>query len=137
MTVSGHLRYNFTSNSMSIKNQALVQDLPYSEPVRAYLATQIELDRAMEYLLDELERAGVADRTLIAMSADHYPYGLSNAENEELAGHPLDPDFDIYRNAFLLYSPGMEPEQIDTPASSMDILPTLLNLMGLPYDSGS
>ena len=55
MTVSGHLEYNFQGNAMAAKNQALVEDAPYSEHVRAYLACQIELDRALELLLERLE----------------------------------------------------------------------------------
>lgn len=101
MTVSGHLRYTFGGNFIARKNRDLVADLPLGEHARAYLATQIELDRALELLLQELEAAGVADRTLIAVSADHYPYGLSHGEI----------------------------------VASLDILPTLLNLMDLEYDS--
>src|SRR5690606_30821418 len=76
MTVSGHLLYNWGGNFIAAKNRQLVQDLPYGEAGKAYLATQIELDRALGLLLDRLEEAGVADRTLIVLSADHYPYGL-------------------------------------------------------------
>lgn len=135
MTVSGHLNYNFYGNNMAAKNKEYVKDLPYSESARAYLATQIEFDRAMEHLLEELEKAGVADRTLIAISADHYPYGLDKAAIEELAGEKVDNNFDLYRNAFLLWTKGMEPMTIDEPCSSLDIIPTLSNLLGLDYDS--
>ena len=76
MTVSGHMQYSFTGNYIARKNMDFVKDLAYSDQAKAYLATQIELDRALEYLMNELEEAGVADRTLIALSADHYPYGL-------------------------------------------------------------
>ncbi|MDF2908906.1 MAG: hypothetical protein K0R34_4227, partial [Herbinix sp.] len=75
LTVSGHMNYTFTGNSMASKNKKLVQDLPYTEDAKAYIACQIELDRALEALLAKLETAGVADRTVIALSADHYPYG--------------------------------------------------------------
>ncbi|HHX52636.1 MAG TPA: hypothetical protein GX703_03870 [Erysipelothrix sp.] len=47
----------------------------------------------MTYLLDELEDKGVLDKTLIAISADHYPYGLSNQEISELMGHPVEENF--------------------------------------------
>ena len=63
--------------------------MPYSEHVKAYLACQIELDRALEYLLMRLEEAGIADKTLIALSSDHYPYGLEKEEIDEIAGHPV------------------------------------------------
>jgi phosphoglycerol transferase MdoB-like AlkP superfamily enzyme len=135
MTVSGHLNYNFSGNNMAAKNRKHVQDLPYSKTAQAYLATQIEFDRAMEYLLGELEKAGVADRTLIAISADHYPYGLERSAIEELAGEKVDNNFDLYRNSFLLWTKGMEPVTIDEPCSSLDIIPTLSNLLGLDYDS--
>lgn len=135
MTVSGHLQYNFRGNFIAVKNRSLVQHLPYSQAVQAYLATQIELDRAMEYLLAKLEEAGVAERTLIAISSDHYPYGLKNTEINELAGYPVEEQFELHRNAFILYVPGMEPVTVDKYASSLDIIPTLSNLLGLEFDS--
>lgn len=135
MTVSGHLLYNFTGNYIAYKNRDLVKDLPYSEQAKAYLATQIELDRALEHLLNELEKKGIADKTLIALSADHYPYGLDKKTIDEFAGHNVEENFELYRNTFILYTKGMEPVTIDKPASSLDIIPTLSNLLGLEYDS--
>lgn len=135
MTVSGHMHYEVDSNSMTAKHFDLVKDLPYSENVKGYLAAQIELDRAVAYLLEELEKAGVADKTLIAIGADHYPYGLKLEEMEELAGQPIDPNFELYHNAFILYTPNMEPQTVEKYGSSLDIMPTLSNLLGLPYDS--
>ncbi|MFK5634055.1 LTA synthase family protein [Ornithinimicrobium sp. LYQ103] len=135
MTVSGHLEYNFGGNFIAAKNRDLVEDLPYTEAGKAYLATQIELDRALELLLERLEEAGVADRTLIVLSSDHYPYGLTTEEIEDLAGHEVDSDFELYRNSLLIYAEGMEPETVDRPVSSLDIIPTISNLMGLEFDS--
>lgn len=135
MTVSGHLLYTFSGNYIAYKNKELVEHLPYSDEAKAYLATQIELDRALAYLLEQLEEAGVLERTVIALSADHYPYGLDKRTIDELAGHPVEENFELYKNVFILYTKNMEPVTIDKPASSLDILPTLLNLFGLEYDS--
>jgi len=136
MTVSGHMNYTFIGNSMSYKNRALVADLPYSDDVKAYIACQIELDKALEQLIKKLEEAGVADHTVIALSADHYPYGWEKSKLDEIAGHVVDPNFEVYRNNFILWSEGMkEKVVIDEPCSSMDIIPTLSNLFGLQYDS--
>lgn len=136
MTVSGHLQYTFTDNSMSAKNKELVKDLPYSVPAKAYIACNIELDRAMEYLLSELEKAGKLENTLIVMSADHYPYGLTQEQIEELEGGKVDKTFELYRNHLVMWSGSMkEPVKVDKLCSSVDIIPTLYNLFGIPYDS--
>lgn len=135
MTVSGHLQYNFFGNYIANKNKNIVANTSFSEQARAYLAGQIELDRALEYLLAKLEEKGIADKTLITLSADHYPYGLENKTINELAGHNVERNFELYKNHFLLYTKGMEGEVIDKPASSLDIIPTLSNLLGLEYDS--
>lgn len=136
LTVSGHMNYTFIGNSMAYKNKALVEDLPYSSDSKAYIACQIELDRALERLLQTLEEYGVADKTVIALSADHYPYGWEKENIDELAGHEVDPKFEIYRNHFILWNPAMkETIIVEEPCSSMDILPTLSNLFGIPYDS--
>lgn len=135
MTVSGHMQYSFIGNSMAYKNREAVKDLPLSEQAKAYLATQVELDRALEYLLNKLEEAGIADRTLIVISPDHYPYGLDDKTIDELAGHQVEENFELYKSPLIIYAKGMEPVTIDEPASSLDIIPTLSNLLGLEYDS--
>lgn len=135
MTVSGHMQYSFMGNFIANKNKQLVKGLPYSEQAKAYLATQIELDRALETLMAELEKKGIADRTLIALSADHYPYGLEKETIDELAGHIVEENFELYKSTFVLYTKGMKPVVVEKPASSLDILPTLSNLLGLEYDS--
>jgi phosphoglycerol transferase MdoB-like AlkP superfamily enzyme len=136
LTVSGHMNYSFTGNMMSYKNKALVDDLPYSDDVKAYIACQMELDKALEQLIKKLEDAGVADRTVIALSADHYPYAWDKSIIDEAAGHTVEPNFEMYKNNFILWCEGMkEKVVIDKPCSSLDILPTLSNLFGLEYDS--
>jgi len=135
MTVSGHLRYTFEGNYMSYKNKDAVGELNYSDNVKAYLACNIELDKAMESLIKKLEEAGIAEDTLIAISPDHYPYGLELPEISELAGHDVEENFELYKSIFILWSKGMEPVTIEKPCSSLDIIPTLSNLMGIEYDS--
>ena len=135
MTFSGHYQYNW-DNAMSVKNRDAVKDLPYSEPVKAYIACNLELEYALEYLMQRLEQAGVADKTCIVLTNDHYPYGLTEAEYNELAGQTLDTTFEKYRNSFICYVPGLsENIVVDEYCSTADILPTLLNLFGVDYDS--
>lgn len=142
MTVSGHCNYDWTGNAMSRKHQETIQKLypNASEQVQAYLACNLELEYAMAYLVEQLEEAGIADDTVIALTADHYPYALVEGDKDyynELAGtNNSDRDTDRYRNTFILWSGCMEePVVVDTPCSAIDIVPTLSNLFGLEYDS--
>ena len=135
MTFSGHYQYNW-DNAMSDKNRDAVRDLPYSEPVKAYIACNLELENALTYLMERLEQAGVAGKTCIVLTNDHYPYGLTEEEYNELAGQTLDTTFEKYRNGFICYVPGLsENIVVDEYCSTADILPTLLNLFGVDYDS--
>ena len=135
MTFSGHYQYNW-DNAMSAKNRAAVEDLPYSDPVKAYIACNLELEYALEYLVQRLEEAGIADKTCIVLTNDHYPYGLTEEEYNELAGQTLDTKFEKFRNSFICYVPGLSQNiVVDEYCSTEDILPTLLNLFGAEYDS--
>ena len=135
MTVSGHLPYTYSSNSMSVKHKDYVENMPYSESTRAYIACQYELELMMKALLDDLEKEGIADHTLIVLVPDHVPYNNKSIV-DELAGKTLDNTFGWYKNAFILYSPSMEHRTIVTKyCMSLDVLPTVSNLMGFKYDS--
>ena len=136
MTVSGHLNYTFTGNSMSYKNRELVADLPYSSNVKAYIAANIEFDRAMEKLLGYLEEVGKLDDTVIVISPDHYPYGLKESEINEVSSFDRNNKFDLYKTTLIIYNSAMlEPIYVNKYVSSIDVLPTVYNLFGVPYDS--
>ncbi|MBR3813938.1 MAG: sulfatase-like hydrolase/transferase [Spirochaetaceae bacterium] len=136
MTISGHLPYNFWANAMAIKNKDLVENLPYEdEAVKAFFACNIELDRALAFLLEELNKRGKAEDTVIVLAADHYPYGLELAQHRMLMKSHVDVTFELYRNSLILFNPSQEPCQVDKICSNMDIVPTLSNLFGLEYDS--
>lgn len=136
MTYSGHADYSFTDNDMSAQNQELVADMEGSEELRAYYACQLELEKAMEYLLERLEEAGIADHTVVVLTGDHAPYGLPEEDYETLAGDAVEEPFWQYRNSFICWTGGLEePIVVDDYCCTQDILPTLLNLFGFSYDS--
>ncbi len=136
MTLSGHCEYTFSGNSMAAKNQELVKDLPYTDGAKAYIAQNIELDRALEYLISELEKKGILDDTVIALSADHYPYELDKEDIDSIAGTTVDKTFDLYKNNFIIWNSTIKtPIEVSKTCSSLDILPTLSNLFGFTYDS--
>ncbi len=136
MTVSGHMEYTFAGNTQATRNKDAVADLPYSSNAKAYIACNKELDKALEYLIQELEKAGIADKTVIAFSADHYPYGLEKEYIDELAGHEVEKEFELYKNYGVIWSEAIkEPIEVEKPCSSLDLVPTLSNLFGLEYDS--
>lgn len=135
MSISGHLEYNFYGNNMANKNKALVADTEYSDKIKAYIACQIELDKALEELINKLKEKDILDDTVIVLSADHYPYGLTNDDINSVT--PLeDAKFDIHKNNLIIWSNTMKKNiKIDKIAESLDILPTILNLFGINYDS--
>lgn len=145
MTVSGHSGYTRTGNSMTAKNWHRAENLPYSDTVKGYFAAQMELEDAMSHLVEQLEACGIADNTVICLTADHFPYGLDDDASlgnmpylSELYGYEVTTSFQRDHNALILWSGDMEesdPIVVDTPVSSLDILPTLANLFGVEFDS--
>ena len=145
LTISGHMPYS--NNRIVAPYRDTVRALPYSETTQNYVATAMEVDRALELLLQKLEAAGKLDKTLIVATGDHIPY--FNVDTlEELSGQTFGSskdmeslnekniNFDVYKNSLILWSASMEePMVVDKPCCQVDILPTVSNLLGLEYDS--
>ncbi len=135
MTFSGHYQYNW-ANIMCVRNRSLVKNLDYPTAVKAYISSNMELEKALSYLMKRLEETGIADKTVIVLTTDHYPYGLDEYNYNLFAGKKIDTDFEKYKNSFICWNGGMkEPVVVDELCSTIDILPTLLNLFGFKYDS--
>ena len=136
MTVSGHMNYTKIGNMMVYRNWDQVKDLPYSNKAKGYLAANIELDKAVGELLSRLEQAGKLEDTVIVISGDHYPYGLTLGEINELSTFERDDKFEKFRMPFLIWSGSMKgPIKVEKIGSSLDVLPTVLNLFGAEFDS--
>lgn len=151
MTVSGHSVYTFGNNAMSRENKDAVdawcakENLSYTEPVRAYIAANLELEKAVDYLVETLEEKGIADDTVICIAPDHFPYGLDSDASlgnmpylSELYGYPVNTYEERDRSRAIIWCGALEDKEpviVDTPTSSVDILPTLCNLFGVEWDS--
>ncbi len=135
MTVSGHFSYNFSDNSMAYKNRNAVANLKLSTPAKAYVATQIELDKALEYMIQTLEENNKLDNTVIVLMADHYPYNLSMNDVNSLSSYKRDNVVEVNHNNLILWNNKIEYNEINKPCMSSDVLPTIYNLFGVDYDS--
>ena len=117
----------------------------YSDRVKSYLAANLELEKALAYLVEELEKAGIADDTVIVIASDHFPYGLDDDGAlgqlpylSELYGYDVENYLQRDHNRLIIWSgclEDMEPIVVDEPVGSIDILPTLNTLFGLEWDS--
>lgn len=137
VSMSGHAPYFLTSGQpIAYKNRELVKDLPYCSPIKAYIAAQIEFDRAMETLINNLDAAGKLDDTVIAFVGDHYPYTISIDDINQVSDYKRDAIVEVNRSNFVLWNNKMEkPVEVEKVGSQIDVLPTLLNLFGIEYDS--
>lgn len=146
LTISGHMPYS--DNRVVAPYRDTVRALTqYSETTQNYIATAMEVDKALATLIEKLRAAGKLDKTLIVATGDHIPY--FNVDTlEELAGKKFGSsedleylrenniDFDVYKSSLILWTPSItEPIQVDKVCCQVDILPTLANLLGLAYDS--
>lgn len=136
MTFSGHYQYSTKTNIIAQRNWEEVKNLPYASHAElAYLSCNLELEKALSYLMERLEEAGVADKTAIVLAGDHFPYGLTEEEYSDLIGYEID-DFTKFRSSLIFWVGGMrEAVEVDRYCCNVDILPTILNLWGFEYDS--
>ena len=140
MTFSGHGPYS-SANYISRKNIDTVKELlgdeaaNYNTEALNYLSSNYELELAMQYLLERLEEAGKLDNTVIVMTGDHYPYYLSEAGRTSLCQQEIT-ELEQYHSTCFIYNAAIEePIHCDEYCCNVDIVPTLLNLFDLPFDS--
>ncbi len=137
LTVSGHMNYDdshpiVAKNLPTVRNLLSPDDPAFADDeLLAYYAAQLELEYMVSDLLNTLKAEGRAKDTVLILASDHYPYGLDD-DSLETAGIDLDTiGLDIHNVPFVIYHPDLPSQRIDDVFSSVDVLPTLANLLGL------
>ncbi len=149
LTISGHANQTFVGNSQAAKHRSYVTSVignDYKEQLSlSFISCQYEVELMVKALYDECARLGILEDTVFVLAPDHFPYSLSpdDANNQaalsEMYGLPAKDiynNYELYRAPLIIWSGSMkEPVKVDKVCSSIDVLPTLLNLFGLEYDS--
>ncbi len=126
ITYSAHMPYKATKGTCSM----LTQEEGLTEYECLKLQAQ-ETDYFMALLLEQLESNNLIDNTVIVAFADHYLYTLE--DKSLLNKYKKTTNNLINKTPFFIWGNGDYQKTIKKVSSQLDILPTLLNLFGVPY----
>ena len=96
------------------------------------------MELSLQYLCDRLAEKNQLNKTLFVITGDHIPYMLSSEEQRHLAqlqNLPYDSVLGAYKNTAIIYSASIKnPIQCENFCCNVDLLPTVLNLLGFDLD---
>lgn len=142
ITRSAHLsyKYNEVLSYWGLKKYPEYRGLTGQEQTDCALLKARLVDDMFAALLEELEARGQLDNTVIIGVTDHYTYGY------RISGS-LDPDYDtmytlsgveqellLEKTPCFIWSADLQAQQVDYTMSTVDLLPTLLNMLGIESD---
>ena len=137
ITRSAHLsyKYNEVLSYWALKKYPEFRGLTGNEETDcAYLKAKL-VDDLFARLLQELEEKGQLDNTVIIGVTDHYTYGYKDEESlYALSG--VDDALLLEKTPCFIWSADLQPMEVDKTLNTSDLLPTVLNLLGVdsPYD---
>ncbi len=137
ITRAAHLSYvyNEVLSSWGLSKYPQYRDLYGSEEESCARLKAKLVDDMFARLLSELEAKGQLENTVIIGMTDHYTYGYKNME-ELLAHSGVDSQILLERVPCFVWSADIPTMQVDKAMCTADVLPTMLNLLGIdsPYN---
>ena len=99
---------------------------------QAYYNNLRTLDTQLQRVYEHLVQTGLADRTILVIVGDH---GEAFGQHPGVWSHTFGFNEEMFRVPLLFWQPKLIPPQVITfPTSHVDILPTLLDILGFPDD---
>lgn len=132
ITRSAHLsyKYNEVLSYWGLKKYPEYRGLTGNEETDcAYLKARL-VDDFFDGLLRELEAEGQLNHTVIIGVTDHYTYGYKDLDAlYALSG--TKENLLLEKTPCFIWSSGLEPMDVDKLLNTSDLLPTMLNLLGI------
>ncbi|WP_147802669.1 LTA synthase family protein [Alkalicoccus halolimnae] len=131
LTLTNHFPYELDEEDTYVDEADTESDI-----VNRYFPTVRYTDEAVRVLFDEFKEAGMYEDTIFVIYGDHYGLAESHYEElEEFLESPIGPyeTVKLDRIPVIIHAPGMEDqaETISTVGGHIDIMPTLVNLLGM------
>jgi membrane-anchored protein YejM (alkaline phosphatase superfamily) len=101
-------------------------------PINNYYNNLRYLDQQIERIFNHLKERNLLDDTIVVIAGDH---GEAFGQHAHNYTHSRASYNENYRTPALIYNPRLFPPRVFTaPTSHVDVLPTLLDAMGVAYD---
>lgn len=130
ITVTNHYPYDLDK-----KNQSIDPTDTGDETVDGYVQTAHYLDQAIGEFLQWMKRTGLDKKTILVLYGDHYGIsGNHHKASAELLKQDEFTNFDnlkFQRVPLMFHMKGLKGGIKDTYGGEIDVLPTLLNLLGI------
>lgn len=138
ITFSGHQPYDLDSFGVSEEDVARIRKLypDLEDPYVSFLAKNMDLDRSLTTLMEELRNAGKLDDVVFVFFGDHIVKGLDYSstapfyKETDQAWSPEKAYTDLY-----IYNTATKPMTYTKVATALDLLPTIANLWGFKFDN--
>ena len=125
ITYSAHLPYSSDNETCQKYMQQDFYD-PNDYETSCYKSALYDTDLFIGKLVDKLEDNNILDDTVLIIYGDHIPYSYNKrvkmGENE---------NYDLNKGLYLIYNPNIKAQKIDTINTTIDMVPTILNLFDL------
>ena len=136
ITRSAHLsyKYNEVLSHWGLKKYPEYRGLTGNEETDcAYLKAKL-VDDLFARMLKELKGNGQLENTVIIGVTDHYTYGYKDMDSL-LKLSDVDETILLEKTPCFIWSPGLEAMEMDKVLNTSDLMPTMLNLLGIesPY----
>ena len=130
-TYSAHIPYDSTNEKCNKNPYNLNVD--GDEELSCVRNLAHETDEMIRLLIEGLKEDNKLDNTVLIFAADHYAYGYTNEEN--LIKYKGTTDSLLLQNVpFIIWSKDIGHKDIDILLDTADILPTIINMMGISYN---
>lgn len=132
-TYSAHLEYTPENKVFKSVNHSLAKK-KYGEEEYIYRTLAHDTDKFLSILLERLESDKKLDDVVIVLVSDHYVYGYSDVNYVAHKKETVNDRKDLQKTPFIIWSKDIEHKDIDIILDTADILPTMLNMLGIEYD---
>lgn len=135
-TYSAHLEYIESNKVYKTVPHYLDRD-KYNQEEYIYRTLANDTDRFLSILLKRLEMQKKLDDVVIVLVSDHYVYGYSDPSYVALKKDVINDRKALQNTPFVIWSKDIEHKNVDTILDTVDILPTLLNMLDIDYNPNS